>query len=109
MRAAACCTSHACCARQVWDDQHLPNVDFSLICTKLLPGVLQGAYTVQVLQGATGCCRVLQVLQTNTRPAGCYMVVQVPQTMVVRFFNVCSFCSFVLGAFGESVQNHKFC
>ena len=31
----------------MWDDQHLPNVDFSLICTKVLPGVLQGAYTVQ--------------------------------------------------------------
>ena len=45
--AAACCTSHACLARQVWDDQHLLNVDFSLICKKVLPGVLQGSYTVQ--------------------------------------------------------------
>ena len=35
--------SHACRARQVWDDQHLPNIDFSLICST----VLQGAYTVQ--------------------------------------------------------------
>ena len=43
VRAAACCTSHACHARQVWDDQHLPNIDFSLICST----VLQGAYTVQ--------------------------------------------------------------
>ena len=27
----------------MWDDQHLPNIDFSLICST----VLQGAYTVQ--------------------------------------------------------------
>ena len=30
-------------AQKVWDDQHLPNIDFSLICST----VLQGAYSVQ--------------------------------------------------------------